>query len=391
MSPVRIYPYQVVLIFCLFYLSAILIHYDFDLKAFVKEGDCFSDCDGISQKPCRKGCEEENDCTKGCIKCEAGYDGQFVYYIARDPDGAEPCIDVPAYRYQRILLPLVGRFFALGNTEVLPLVLVLLNLLALVGSTYLVELLLVALRVSRWFALTYGLFVGMVISVRVSTTEPLAYGLVVLAIWLFQQKPERVWSPALVLLAAALTKEVTGLFVAGFVLYFFLQRRRQDAALLSGIVGIPFLVWQIYLYQRFGEFGISSGGANATGFEIIPYMGVWRIAIDGNFMTFLILAGLLIIPIAVLPSLWALYQTMHRLWLDRQEAHLYTCLFFANTAIMPFVPLTTYAEPLGITRFMVGLVMMHILFTARYFAGRRVLLYSTLWILLLFFLASDFF
>ncbi|MEO0562413.1 MAG: hypothetical protein AAF125_09875, partial [Chloroflexota bacterium] len=37
-----------------------------------------------------------------------GYDGQFTYFIARDPAGAAPLIDVPAYRYQRILLPALG-------------------------------------------------------------------------------------------------------------------------------------------------------------------------------------------------------------------------------------------------------------------------------------------
>ena len=34
-----------------------------------------------------------------------GYDGQFNYYIARDPLGARELVDVPAYRYQRILYP----------------------------------------------------------------------------------------------------------------------------------------------------------------------------------------------------------------------------------------------------------------------------------------------
>ncbi|NIS82113.1 MAG: hypothetical protein GTO14_18325, partial [Anaerolineales bacterium] len=35
-----------------------------------------------------------------------GYDGQFVYYMAVDPDprSVQEHLDVPAYRYQRILL-----------------------------------------------------------------------------------------------------------------------------------------------------------------------------------------------------------------------------------------------------------------------------------------------
>ena len=37
-----------------------------------------------------------------------GYDGQFAYQIARDPLGASRFLDVPAYRYQRILYPLIA-------------------------------------------------------------------------------------------------------------------------------------------------------------------------------------------------------------------------------------------------------------------------------------------
>ena len=46
-----------------------------------------------------------------------GYDGQFVYYIARDPSTATQYIDVPAYRFQRILLPMLARFLAFGQVS----------------------------------------------------------------------------------------------------------------------------------------------------------------------------------------------------------------------------------------------------------------------------------
>ena len=44
-----------------------------------------------------------------------GYDGQFAYQIAVKPTGAAPFLDVPAYRYQRILYPLLARLLALGD------------------------------------------------------------------------------------------------------------------------------------------------------------------------------------------------------------------------------------------------------------------------------------
>ena len=43
-----------------------------------------------------------------------GYDGQFLLYIALAPVDAQEYIDNPAYRYTRILYPLIARAIALG-------------------------------------------------------------------------------------------------------------------------------------------------------------------------------------------------------------------------------------------------------------------------------------
>jgi hypothetical protein len=164
-----------------------------------------------------------------------------------------------------------------------------------------------------------------------------------------------------------------------------LNRRWWDALRMGLIVGVPFAAWQIALYQWFGEFGIGSGGALATPFEIIPYMGVWRIALEGGILVFAIL-GLLVIPAAVLPSGWALWRTYKDL-IRHKKYDLYVCLLLANAAIMPFVPFSTYREFLGLLRFIPGLVLMIVLYAARQ-KRRRPLIYSTLWIPLLLFVVS---
>jgi hypothetical protein len=366
----KIRPWQLVLVIMIAYLSIVLIAEGGDTKTFVQIGSCYSQC-------------AEVDLDEGCPKdTEEGYDGQFVYYIARHPSEAAPCIDVPAYRYQRILLPILGRYVALGIDDLMPMAFVLINLVTLVGSTALLEQLLVQVGVSRWFAITYGLFFGSVVAVRVSTTEPLAYGLVVVAIWLSQQENERLWLQAVLLALAAFAKETTGLFVAGFMLYYALEKRWTDAIRLALVVGIPFGLWQLYLYDWLGAFGIGSGGAGGTSFEIIPYNGIWRIAYDdkGSLAAFVLL-GILFIPSVMLPSVWGLWATIREF--REGKYHLYTCLFFATLAIMPFVPFSTYREFIGIYRFIVGMVMMHILYCGLRYQGRP-LVYSTLWLVLLF-------
>src|SRR5690349_8901653 len=62
---------------------------------------------------------------------EEGYDGQFNYLIARDPVEAQAYVDVPAYRYQRILLPALVRFLAFGQNGALPYLFIGINLLML--------------------------------------------------------------------------------------------------------------------------------------------------------------------------------------------------------------------------------------------------------------------
>src|SRR5258708_35189318 len=95
-----------------------------------------------------------------------------------DPGGAAPSLAVRAYRYQRILHPLLARIFSLAQEPLIPWAMTAINLIALMVGSWALEQLLIAERVSRWYALVYGLFGGGFFAVRVNTSEPLAYGLV---------------------------------------------------------------------------------------------------------------------------------------------------------------------------------------------------------------------
>lgn len=316
---------------------------------------------------------------------EEGYDGQFTYYIADNPETATQYIDVPAYRFQRILLPITGRILGLGQSSLIPFSLLLVNLLALAGGTYILEELLVSHRVSRWFAIGYGLSPGVFGSARLMTTETLAYGLVLLAIWLYQR--DKWFASAIIFALSAFAKEVTLIFVAGYVLYLFTQKQWRQGIVFALIAGIPFVMWQLFLFNTFGSFGVGSGGDMATGFEIIPFMGFFRILIDGNILIFAFLAPIIGLFV-LLPTLWGLWQC----WQDYQKQgwSLLTWLLFANSAIMLFVPFSTYREPLGILRFIVGLQISVILYSAKN-RKRRALMNSTLWfIMTLIIFTSDF-
>ncbi len=362
-------PWLVVLLACAVYLGAIFASNDADPLVFVTLGECFSACAGADGADCPPDSE--------------GYDGQFAYYIARDPAGMPDCLDAPAYRLQRILLPALARALSLGQVALIPWALVAINLIALVGGTALLEDLLARAGASRWYALSYGLFAGVFMAVRLSTTEPLAYGLALGAVWLAAW--ERLTWTAILLALAALTKETTAFFALGIALHLALSGRWRTALTVALIAAAPFLAWQMALVAWVGAPGIGSGGALATAFTPIPYGGVWQIVPDGGLLVFLVLGVLLAIPAAVVPSVWGLWRAVRGL--RGGQSDLAACLLLANAAIMPFVPFSTYREFLGLLRFMPGLVIAVVWYAAVH-RQRRALRYSTLWIVLIAFVVA---
>src|SRR5690606_30249293 len=153
-------------------------------------------------------------------------DGQFNYFIARDPAGAPAFIaqgeDFPTYRYQRILLPALGWVVSLGGQPALiPWALLAVNLAGIALGTWALSRILIDYRVSPWYSLGWALSLSGMASVRLSLAEPLAYGLAAYALWLLTQK-RWLWS-AVIFALAALAKETTLLIAGGAGLWMLWQ------------------------------------------------------------------------------------------------------------------------------------------------------------------------
>jgi hypothetical protein len=303
-----------------------------------------------------------------------GYDGQFVYFIARElnPEQVAPFLDVPAYRYQRILVPFLACILSFGNTAALPWVLLGIGVISQAVGTWVVAQLLERYTSKPWIALSYGLWAGFTMAVLVDLPEPLAYALVAAAILALELKKE---TSAVILFGLALfAKEVSVLFMAAYLGVQLLKRRWRSAGLV--LVGmVPFGLFQIWLWSRFGSFGIGSGGAYATSFEWIPFMGLVRIAgVDWTiFLVFLLVFG----PSIVLPTLWGIRASVKKI--RAGEFEILPLALLLNAAVIPFIPFSTFREPGGLLRFASGLLLAVILFAARY-KQTRVLNYS--WFLL---------
>jgi len=313
-----------------------------------------------------------------------GYDGQFSYFIALDPRPAvvREHLDVAAYRYQRILYPLLARLLALGQPKLIPWALVAVNFSAQIIGTYLVELWLTLRGVSRWYALTYGLWVGLLMAVRLDLNEPVCYALVAGALLAHQRR--RFWLSALCLGLALFAKETALLFWMALTVSLFVLRPWPSALGLSSFSLLPFAAFQLFLYQAFGSLGLTSGGYLATPFEIIPYMGLWRIGLVS--LPALALLAAIFVPLVVLPSLWGISAALRRLW--QRDFSAAVCALAANAGFIPFTPFSTFREPLGLIRLATGLVLATVLYGA-HTNSKRVLNYSLLWLAGLVFLLKE--
>ena len=141
------------------------------------------------------------------------YDGQYYYFIALDPIHARDYVDEPVTRYERIAYPLTARFLALGRPRLIPYTMILINWIFLALGTWFVALWLARRRISPWYALIYGFYAGLFIGLSRDLTDPMAYGLVALAVWLFDSgHPKQRLLAGLTFAVAALARETTLVF-----------------------------------------------------------------------------------------------------------------------------------------------------------------------------------
>ncbi len=226
----------------------------------------------------------------GNPKQGTGYDGQFVYFMARNlhPHEAEAYLDVPAYRYQRILLPLLAHLLSGGEPRRILFAVWGLSLAGHLLGTAVWSLWLRRWRVSPGWGLLYGLWPGLLLSLRLGMTEPLAYGLALAGLWAVERR--RTWLAAGLLLAAVLTKETTLPFVAaaGVGLWQWksamaspktgrrewLHAMRQTFPFFAAAVLLPWALWQAWLFHTFGRPGLGIGGHGATPPLPVPFGGL---------------------------------------------------------------------------------------------------------------------
>jgi hypothetical protein len=303
-----------------------------------------------------------------------GYDGQFAFFMALEPRPSEVAqyLDVPAYRYQRILYPIVARILGLGKADFIAWTLPLLNLFIHCAAVYLLSRHLRDIDVPVRYSLIYGLWAGVVAGIGNDLFEPLAYGLVVAAY--FARSKGKHWLGYGFLALAILSKEVVILFWLGMLVPDLLDRNRKKKLLAALMPAVTLALWQAWLWLSFGEPGIGSGGAMATSFELIPFMGFLRI--ESISMAALGLYAIIFGPTLIFPTIYFILAALRALKGSLLDRTAWPLLF--NGLLIAFLPFSTFREPLGILRLGSGLVLSVVYFSARH-KHHRALNFALFW------------
>ena len=209
-----------------------------------------------------------------------GYDGQFYYYMAKDPSvmlvcahGTAGCpIDASPLREERILYPLTARLLALGNPAGVHVALFAIDFVSIVVTAVVVGWLCVAAGAPRWLGAVAAVFCGESQALLRDVADPYAVMWTVLAVFFLRRR--RPLLCGLAVAAAVLTREQLVFVLPLLALPWLAQRQWRTALQFLAVALGPFVAWQTVLYAIFGQWGLEGSFATTRGVHL-PFSGLW--------------------------------------------------------------------------------------------------------------------
>lgn len=295
------------------------------------------------------------------------FDGQFYYFIALDPPNARYYLDLsvvsPGYRYGRIVYPMLARTLALGQPDLIPYTLLLVNWLAVAGGTWVLAAWLKRKGVSPWLALIFAFYPGVFSALQCDLAEALAYSLVALAVYLFDfGGRRRTLTSGAAFALAMLTRETTVVFTVCYGLALLAAGMGSDGSPLRARLGRLRGNWRpaavfcatafvpVVIYKAFLLWWLGDPGMRANQYPLqLPFAGLFYYwPWDGNHY---IQIESVILP-ALLCAGMALYALYRRQWRPEILALLANILLF-----VVFLPSGSYDNIFGSVRVTAGVVL----------------------------------
>lgn len=236
-----------------------------------------------------------------------GHDGRFFFAQAidpwlNDPETLRSVLDLPAYRTQRMLYPMLAGFFGIASAPIVVWTLVALNIFSFGVGTWATALVARGMGASSAWGAAFVLNLGMISELLVSGGGVVALAAALVAVAALQRN--RFGFAVVALAASVLSREVMLLSALGIALWLFRRGRRLDAAVAAAVPTAAVLAWAGYVRSRFGwEVGTEQvQGIGVPMKGVFEAVGVWRNEpID-------LAVGLLVISILVVFSLRAIQR-----------------------------------------------------------------------------------
>ena len=232
----------------LFFIMARLSTHGYDASYFVAAGDKFCDPHLVPK-------------TLTVTKGSDGYDGQFYYRLALNPFTSTPTefgvtFDSPEYRQQRIVYPFLVWVLSMGRVDRVPLMLILVNYLALclmgwIGGAYAQSM-----RQHAFWGIVLPLYPGFLLTLSRDLTEIVEVGLLLAGLLLIRRGKHLLATVLLTL--AVLTKETSLLVAVGALLVCVTRAWQGKGAQgltwrLSLVPVITYGIWHLLLFYRWEQ------------------------------------------------------------------------------------------------------------------------------------------
>lgn len=307
-----------------------------------------------------------------------GYDGQFAYFIARDGAAAVPYIDGPALRYQRILYPLMARVLSLGQDELVPWALLIVNILSHSIAAGLLAYLLRRSDAPAAAALIYSVWIGNLFAIRFDLNEPLCFALALGGIVAYQH--ERYRLTIILLLLSTLAKELGLVIAAGIALHAFWNRRVGWSVLIFGGPLLMFLVWWGIMRLWLGTLPTIYPAAKI---HFIPFEGMVSLLTDdrrlGNVeQATRVIQFVMILYFLGLPTFILLVAALKRFWMTR-NLKLMTAITLGCAGFVMTMPDVSWQDQVAVYRVGLPVIIAGLLYTGT-FHRRRLKWLAALWV-----------
>ena len=275
---------------------------------------------------------------------ETGYDGQFTFALATDPWGSVDDLDQPAYRYQRILYPMLVRLLSLNNPELVPWMMILINLIAAAFGCAATAWLLQRRGASPWLALVLIFSLGYLLAIRMDLNEPVALAL---ALWglVFYEK-DRLPIAIVFFALSGLAKEIGLTFPVALAIWECLHRNwRRSLAIGLGSLS-PYLIWYLIVNNWFGFSQVLMEHNRPI---LIPLLGIRYLK---DAYSRLVVSLWVLLP-AIIGGLLALID----FWNYRgSRSGRDALLVLFQVCLVAFLPKPTWEDPIAVLRVGLGLL-----------------------------------